>query len=44
MPESARNERLNDPKFTEGMSNDDKAMLHDLSHMHIGGAPDPPAE
>jgi hypothetical protein len=44
MPESARNERLNDPKFTEGMSEDDKAMLHDLSHMHIGGAPDPPTE
>lgn len=44
MPESARNQRLNDPKFTEGMSDDDKAMLHDLSHMHIGGAPDPPSE
>jgi hypothetical protein len=44
MPESARNQRLNDPKFTEGMSDEDKAMLHDLSHMHIGGAPDPPSE
>jgi hypothetical protein len=42
MPESARNERLNDPKFTEGMSDEDKATLRDLSHMHIGGAPDPP--
>jgi len=44
MPESARNQRLNDPKFTAGMSEEDKAMLHDLSHMHIGGAPDPPSE
>lgn len=44
MPESARNQRLNDPKFTEGMSDEDKGMLHDLSHMHIGGAPDPPSE
>jgi len=44
MPESARNQRLNDPKFTEGMSDEDKSMLRDLSHMHIGGAPDPPME
>jgi hypothetical protein len=44
MPESARNQRLNDPKFTEGMSDEDKATLRDLSHMHIGGAPDPPSE
>jgi Protein of unknown function (DUF3106) len=44
MPESARNQRLNDPKFTEGMSEDDKSMLRDLSHLHQGGAPDPPGE
>jgi hypothetical protein len=44
MPESARNQRLSDPKFTEGMNDEDKAMLHDLSHMHVGGAPDPPGE
>lgn len=43
MPESARNERLNDPKFTEGMSDEDRATLRDLSHMHVG-APDPPNE
>jgi hypothetical protein len=43
MPESARNQHLNDPNFTRGMSEEDKAMLHDLSHMHIG-APDPPNE
>ena len=44
MPESARNQRLNDPRFTEGMSNEDRAMLHDLSHLHVGGAPDAPME
>jgi hypothetical protein len=44
MPESARNQRLSDPKFTEGMNDEDKAMLHDLSHMHVGGPPDPPSE
>lgn len=43
MPESARNQHLNDPNFTRGMSEDDKAMLRDLSHMHVG-APDPPSE
>src|SRR5262249_35083201 len=42
MPESARNRRLNDPNFTRGMSEEDKTMLHDLSHLHVGGAPDPP--
>ena len=43
MPESARNQHLNDPNFTRGMNEDDKAMLRDLSHMHVG-APDPPSE
>jgi len=43
MPESARNRRLNDPNFTRGMSDDERSMLKDLSHTHIG-APDPPAE
>ena len=42
MPESARNQRLADPNFTRGMSDSDRAMLHDLSHLHVGGAPDPP--
>ncbi|HKV63801.1 MAG TPA: DUF3106 domain-containing protein [Candidatus Acidoferrum sp.] len=42
MPESARNQHLNDPNFTRGMSEEDKAMLHDLSHLHVGGAPEPP--
>ncbi len=44
MPESARNQRLNDPNFTRGMSEEDKSTLHDLSHLHVGGAPDPPNE
>jgi hypothetical protein len=43
MPESARNQRLNDSNFTRGMSEEDKATLRDLSHMHVG-APDPPSE
>jgi hypothetical protein len=43
MPESARNRRLNDPEFTRGMSEEDRATLRDLSHMHVG-APDPPGE
>jgi len=44
MPEFARNQRLNDPNFTKGMNEEDKATLHDLSHLHVGGAPDPPNE
>jgi uncharacterized protein DUF3106 len=37
MPESARNQRLNDPNFTRGMSEEDKSTLRDLSHLHVGG-------
>ncbi len=44
MPESARNQRLNDPNFTQGMSEDERSMLKDLSHTHVGGAPEPPGE
>jgi hypothetical protein len=44
MPESARNQRLNDANFTRGMSEEDKSTLHDLSHLHVGGAPEPPNE
>jgi len=43
MPESARNQRLNDPNFTRGLSDEERSTLHDLSHMHVG-APDPPGE
>jgi hypothetical protein len=42
MPESARNQHLNDPNFTRGLSEEDRATLRDLSHLHVGGAPDPP--
>jgi Protein of unknown function (DUF3106) len=38
MPESARNQRLNDPNFTRGMSDEDKSTLRDLSHLHVGGS------
>src|SRR6266576_361029 len=44
MPESARNQHLNDPNFTRGMSQEDQATLRDLSHLHVGGSPDPPNE
>jgi hypothetical protein len=44
MPESARNQHLADPNFTRGMSEDDKSMLRDLSHLHVGGAPEEPHE
>ena len=44
MPESARNQRLNDPNFTRGMTDEERSMLHDLSHTHVGGAPNPPGE
>jgi hypothetical protein len=43
MPESARNQRLNDPNFTRGMSDQEKSLLQDISHTHIG-APDAPNE
>jgi hypothetical protein len=41
MPEWARIENLNDPDFTRVMSEEDKALLRDLAHMHVG-APDRP--
>jgi hypothetical protein len=44
MPESARNQHLADPNFTRGMNEEDKAMLQDLSHLHVGGAPEEPHE
>ena len=44
MPEYARNQRLNDPKFTQGMSEEDRATLRDLSHLHVGGALESPNE
>src|SRR5690242_15698367 len=43
MPESARNRHLSDPNFTRGMNDEDKQMLRDLSHEHVG-APEQPQE
>jgi hypothetical protein len=43
MPESARNQRLGDPNFTRGLSDEERSTLQDLSHTHVG-APDPPGE
>ena len=44
MPENARNRHLDDPNFTRGMTDEDRATLRDLSHLHVGGAPDSPNE
>ena len=43
MPESARNRHLNDPMFTRRMNDEDRQMLRDLSHEHVG-APEQPQE
>jgi hypothetical protein len=43
MPESARQQRLNDPNFMRGMNAEDQSMLRDLSHLR-GGATEPPPE
>ncbi len=42
MPEDARNRRLNDPDFMRGLTAEEQSMLRDLSHVHVGGAPEPP--
>lgn len=42
MPEDARNRRLADPNFTRGMNDEDKTLLHNLSHLHVGEPPDRP--
>src|SRR5262249_49535157 len=42
MPESARNQHLSDPNFTRGMNEEDKAMLRDLAHVHVGATPEAP--
>ncbi len=44
MPESARTQRLNDPNFTRGMSEEDKSTLRDLNNLRAGGAPNRPNE
>jgi hypothetical protein len=42
MSEADRQARLNDPAFTEGLSSEDREMLGQLAHLHVGMAPDAP--
>ncbi len=42
MTESERQGKLNDPAFTEGLNPEDREMLGQLAHLHVGMAPDPP--
>jgi hypothetical protein len=40
LSESDREARLNDPSFVEGLNPDDREMLGQLAHLHVGMAPD----
>jgi len=42
MSETERQTKLNDPAFTEGLNPEDREMLGQLAHLHVGMAPDPP--
>jgi hypothetical protein len=42
MSESERQAKLNDPAFVEGMNPEDREMLGQLAHLHVGMAPDAP--
>jgi hypothetical protein len=42
MGEEERQSKLNDPAFTEGLSTEDRDMLGQLAHLHVGMAPDTP--
>lgn len=42
LTESERQSKLNDPAFTEGLSPDEREMLGQLAHLHVGMAPDSP--
>jgi hypothetical protein len=44
MSEADRQAKLNDPSFTEGLSGEDREMLGQLAHLHVGMAPDSPGE
>jgi hypothetical protein len=41
MTEAQREAKLNDPAFTEGLNPEDRDMLGQLAHLHVGMAPDP---
>jgi Protein of unknown function (DUF3106) len=42
MSETDRQARLNDPAFVEGLNPEDREMLGQLAHLHVGMAPDSP--
>jgi hypothetical protein len=42
MSEAERQAKLNDPAFVEGLNPEDREMLGQLAHLHVGMAPDPP--
>jgi hypothetical protein len=42
LSESQRQSKLNDPGFVEGLNPEDREMLGQLAHLHVGMAPDSP--
>jgi hypothetical protein len=42
MSEEDRQTKLNDPAFVQGLNPEDREMLGQLAHLHVGMAPDPP--
>jgi hypothetical protein len=42
MTETERQAKLTDPAFTEGLNPDEREMLGQLAHLHVGMAPDAP--
>jgi len=40
LSEPERQSRLNDPSFVEGLNPEDREMLGQLAHLHVGMAPD----
>jgi uncharacterized protein DUF3106 len=42
MSEADRQAKLNDPAFVEGLNPEDREMLGQLAHLHVGMAPDSP--
>jgi len=42
MSEADRQAKLNDPAFVEGLNPEDREMLGQLAHLHVGMAPDAP--
>jgi hypothetical protein len=42
LSETERQAKLSDPAFTEGLNPEDREMLGQLAHLHVGMAPDSP--